>query len=778
MAALFLFSGCDKFFKNDQKGPSPIVQFQATEFLCLKEVPNSLESYLRDEADVKTSRSMFICADRVLRVFSVLTTGENPNQFSGPELQLFLNRYLDLKNKISDEFMIQLMKVKVLLVGGSEEALTREEIGSLKASLKNLADVAVSLRGHWKFFLFTEDSKLVTQARIDSERLLMRSAIFKILDSAKISQSHYSWSDFSALVTSAAHFLTTRLQEGESTRESIFATSKVLDLLPLADHVRLLFLGESGDVGENGALADWKSNADWGLQAYALVANYHYMGLEHFSAKDPQNWIQALNLGDKVFALLKSAPQILKSGYLAQSALDLLIADLQPPLLSVAGWQKFYPQVTLSLLERSRKFNGPRIPFRGLELRDIEVIQYEYNVWKTVQRHLSEVALQGPSLNLEQQTLQYSLAPSSLPQEFATTWADWQKFVVRKYPLLMNFDLKLKIDKNLAQSYPSFESLTVTNGLRSLVRLIMMGYGNGAGDVSTYTITKCDLMNLSDDFADVLEALDLQKPQEYSLVERVFTDSRYFTFTGNSSVDISEVPLLEEVANLVSGGVTSVNIYLSKLTENQCVPWVQDSVEFYPVDCATQVLDSSFAEIFSGLRDLVTDVQGGRIKIQAIQKTLLAIAAGKPHKDGYLSKAELTNLSVVLYYLESLMTVYDTDHNQKISLDELKGAYRRFAPEIRKLSPLPEEEDKGAFLYVVYKGHIPQATSVLGLLASGSDYALFKLQMAFGLQDVTRADLLKVISLLKDQTQDKTNTQNSTSRRTSACTPISAPVSK
>jgi hypothetical protein len=737
-------TSCDKFFRYNQKGPSQIVQFQATEFLCLKSVPAQLTSYLQDQADEPTTRQIFGCANNVLRVFSNLTTGADSSQYSASELQQFLNHYLDLKSNVTDDLMAQLMKVKVLLIGGSEVSLTRAEITNLKGSLNLLADVAVQLRGHWKYILLVEDAKQVSSARIAQEQDLIQQALFKIIDNARISESHYGWNDFSNLIVSASDYLKSSVK-GTSQASQLDFSANFLQLLPMANHVRILFLGEGANQA---TLADWKKDAQWGLNAYSLVASYHYL-FKSISFDDGTGWPQVIGMIDKVFDLLQNAPEMQKQGFFSQIAIDAIIDDLKPSLPNSLDVKRLYPQVILSILERTGKQTGARASFRGLEQRDLAALFFEYRVWRTVEMQLLKYSTELASPQRSESFLQAIAVPDDLASDMADSYANWQKVAKRTYPILMGPTLRLNISKSTSSTPGSFKTLTITNLLRSVARIYLTGYGDGTGDVSSYTFTQNSLLSFSDDFSFVLDALDLQKPKDYSLANRIFTDSRYFTFSGDGGVTGNQDMLMDEMANLISGGVTSLNVLIQKLDQSSC----KADNGFYPLYCFAQLFNKEFANVFPGLTDLQQEVKTGRLNLDNLSPVLLSIAQGNPHKVGYLTKAEITNLCVVFFYVESLMAVYDTNHDQKITEEELKKAFPRFKSQIRALSPLPESLDEQAFLYVVYKGEIPSTKDLGSWLQSVLSFGSFEFpSITQTLPPVDRGDLLKVIALLKQQT--------------------------
>ena len=110
------------------------------------------------------------------------------------------------------------------------------------------------------------------------------------------------------------------------------------------------------------------------------------------------------------------------------------------------------------------------------------------------------------------------------------------------------------------------------------------------------------------------------------------------------------------------------------------------------------------------------------------------------HVNGRIEYTEIRNMTTILHYLESLMVVYDTDFNQKLSEKELIAAVPRFETFIESVSPLGDYFVEDIFLYLVYKGQRPTGVT---------DLVSFKLERALGLGEADKMNLIKVLGVLK-----------------------------
>jgi hypothetical protein len=84
------------------------------------------------------------------------TKGEKPDIYTDKELQHCLNRYLLKENQISDDFMNQIMLLKVLFVGGEVNFFSRSELNSFIEYAGRFKNEMIKLNIQWKLLLFAK----------------------------------------------------------------------------------------------------------------------------------------------------------------------------------------------------------------------------------------------------------------------------------------------------------------------------------------------------------------------------------------------------------------------------------------------------------------------------------------------------------------------------------------------------------------------------------------------------------------------------------------------
>ena len=128
--SLLTMIGCGDFLRGHSHDPAPL-NVESQETLCLKEVPNRVAQYFNDQLSAAQLKESFTCLQKSLKTFARYTKGASPDLYTHREVQQFLNQYLMNESQISDDHMDELMKLKVLFVGGSHRSFTRIEIDQL-----------------------------------------------------------------------------------------------------------------------------------------------------------------------------------------------------------------------------------------------------------------------------------------------------------------------------------------------------------------------------------------------------------------------------------------------------------------------------------------------------------------------------------------------------------------------------------------------------------------------------------------------------------------------
>jgi hypothetical protein len=284
--------------------------------------------------------------------------------------------------------------------------------------------------------------------------------------------------------------------------------------------------------------------------------------------------------------------------------------------------------------------------------------------------------------------------------------------------------------------------------MRALGRMLLLSYGSTHNPVvSQEVMNEAGLEQWYADFNKLGTEMKAFDPRSKNSGARSFKEANFFTSNGNgdSLMDYNET--FDFVSLLVSGGMSSSEFVRQDiLNRGGCRLSGIDVFGYHLMEeaCFKATLRRNFAVYFDNLPGMVREVS----TMQDVQWTgfygnLMAAARVSAPDGGQVETADLRTAVMMLHYTESLMSVYDVNHDGKLNIDELRAAAPRFLEFMKKVSPVDFNfivED--FFLFLVYKGKKP----------SFGEYIYFQGEKAINsLADVGRDKILQVFKVLKDE---------------------------
>ena len=134
LAALIPLFGCGLKFGEKVKS-TEVVEFKSGS--CLSESNKITKSFFKGEAAEYKVGEAVDCYSRVIETFRDNVRGEKSNEFSPEEIRTFLrNNFLkDSEFDLTTELVQELMKLKVVIAGGSRFRVTHDELSTLSMAL-------------------------------------------------------------------------------------------------------------------------------------------------------------------------------------------------------------------------------------------------------------------------------------------------------------------------------------------------------------------------------------------------------------------------------------------------------------------------------------------------------------------------------------------------------------------------------------------------------------------------------------------------------------------
>lgn len=756
---LFFQTACDRFLKAPEKDTSQpedaeTIVVQTSEVSCLKEAPLQLQKYFEDVNGKANLEAGIGCVQTSLKAFMKYTRGVNGDRYTTQEVQHFFNKFLLKENKISDNFQAEILKIKVLIVGGGSEYVTRDELNRFISFLDVLKIEGAKLQGQLQVLLFKQDKSKVTAKSLSELQILTQSVAETILAKSKVSESRYQWVDLISFTNELNKFV------GQSK-----ALAEILKWVPLAEGVKNLFIGENAKLVSE---QEWKYALRWSLDTFFIGLKFSYVVKGH-EFDQPTEWMDLVTWMDEIFAGIEKSPVMRDRKILEVKGLDRLIHEVyQLNLFSTSLSENLakqtYRRILVHMLDGLPGGHGDPIAVSGLTEKHFRILRAEYHNWKLIQGFLNKTYSQKTPVNMNMLRAEAKKFNGSSKvwdltkdpteaNDLAQGWSDFNFLINLKRPIVYNDQSLVAITYNPQEIVIPFVGANLMNFMHTWTRISIRGYGeHRSGQLSANSISEGSLVQLEEDFRDLGQAIGFLDWRSPSPARRTFKEGNLFTFVGNGDGWMSFAEIYEELNLLLSGGKTEINLVMEDLAKpaNNCLIDKKDVVFNKPIANESCFYSAFRANQKNYLRNLpwMSAFLGSLTDKQYLEfySNIMAPAylPAPHHVNGLVEYGEMRTMTTILHYLEALMTVYDRDQNQMLSEDEVVAAEPRFHSFIASLSPLGDWFVEDIFLYLVYNGEKPTGIT---------DLASWKAQRLLGLGQVGRLELVKVLGVLKKDAQ-------------------------
>ncbi|MEZ0392066.1 MAG: hypothetical protein ACAH59_07630 [Pseudobdellovibrionaceae bacterium] len=750
LSFVILLTGCDRLLKGrseDENKKNGQIEISMGDVQCLHQMPTELQKFFDDEGSDENVQKSIECIRTSLKSFLRLTKGNQPDAYMAPEVQYFFNTFLLKENKISDEFLKEIMKFKVAVVGGSSDVVTRLEFDQFLQFLGDLQNQLLKIRGKMKIIFFRGQRGNVSPEDILSAKENLQSIADFVLKKSKITSSQYQWTDFKAFLEQLDLFLV----ESKGLHQ-------LLQWMPLADQAKLLFLGSSAKLGSEN---DWLAAQKWMLNTYANTLRFYYRFLGS-SLESPEEWNELLGWLDELFVSIEQAPMMREKKILEGDSIDQLINEvfklnLFQTVLNPGLIQKTYRKVLLHFIV-APSGHGDESSITNLTDSHLRILKQEYNVWKlsqkffidTYSKHKATPTLAQLRSAVSNYPVQGKVAVSPLEEdEIKRSWLDFQTLLKAQPGITYSENLKVRINYGNENEALPFVGANMINAVRTMVRLAHRGYGDSQAKFAfDKKISRQRLIDLVEDFRDLGLALSFLDPREANSASRTFDQGNYFAFHGNGDEALNSLETYELLSVLISGGRAQLTELHQDLKQRGC--WLDEkdvfNRNFVSEECFERALRQNMDQYLSHVPGMLKFLKSlSKEKYVETYRALMSIAYTKQHRAGILDTAELRTLGVVLSFIESLMVVYDLDRNLMMSEREVEASFPRFESCIVRMSPMGDFLAEDIFMYLVFNGRKPGLKDAFDLTGFVTK------RHTIGLSDVGKYNLMQVLSILNHE---------------------------
>lgn len=760
-----LLSACDRFLKNADKSSQTqdSVKIEFKDGACLKDVPVEVGKFFKDQSHLSPSTS---CIKKALKSFMDLTRGADARYYTATELKDFFNDYLLKENKIDADFLKDIMKIKVLIAGGSPDVATREELEKFNEFLAEFGAMGDELHGMMQIVTLKAPLDSVDLVRLQDFKTKVRRIAEFILLKTQLTTSGYQINDLNLFLEHLRKFIAgTNYQSHPSDGSSGSAvkgqSTELEDLfkwLPLINMSRELLIGDAARLQTQ---KDWVETKDWLIGAYMTFLKYHFV-IEHQSFDTPAESSLLIGFLDEVFSLIEKSPILKEKKIFEAAKIDTLIDELVKQRLLVIALpipllKESYRKALVYFID-SISAAQDLGSFRGVTDSHVLALKAEYNIWKASQNLLIRAFLELNSAPTLRTLLEFQksidgkgfpLVPTNDREEYNRAWWDFYGLLNRPFPVIHDEQLRLIVSPTAPEAPLSFRGLTQTNLIRTITRMILRGYGNRQERaIYKRAIKEEDFVRLEKDFHDFAVETGLVDPDKKTSGQETFDQGKMLVFSSNGDGQISSAETTELFATLFSGGKTILNLIYSDLAASGCttqqtdvfrMPWVNEA-------CFYSQLRLKVAQYFPNIPLFSKFVQGlSDAQFAAWYQSTLKVAKSSRHRQGLLESGEIRTMAAIFHFVDEIYLTYDTNRSGLLSESEVTRAYPRFEGVIVKqaekngflASLIPES----IFIYLVYNGEIPGSMDI---------FMQWGQQITGGLGEVNRLKIFKLLATMKE----------------------------
>jgi plasmid maintenance system antidote protein VapI len=740
--------GCSEFFDGKKQAPE-VIELANDRFSCLSDLPENMKQFSIGEASEVQIASGVTCLQGALTDFQKKTKGSVDGGYTIEDMRKFFGKYFLKKNNVTPQFAAELMKIKQALLGGSSKSITKDEILRLVDLFEILKEEFIAINPHIKILLTQNTNKKISYEQVSSAIESLRRSLQRVLVSTQLSKSEYSFEDAKKTLSGFSEFI--------RGTESFAPYERYSDWLPLIESVKRVLMGEQAQFVSQKA---WSRALDNIIDLYELALKYHYV-IQDFHVGNKAELRQVTEFLSQALSLIENSHQMRTSERILFSDIDALLEQVFQRVkteIHMTSVKELYQVVVLKMLEPQRL--GDSRGLQALKLEHMRALRREFNIWRFGQAfvdHLpfsenqkvfSHEALKGYAQRFNAGKIIDTAFPGSSLEQAALNhaWSDLEFFIQR--PTLMNFNEQGKMWSvyNSAMYGYSWASLTKFNLMKTLGRLLMIGYGkNVSGSMTAATLSEQGLVAWYSDFRNIgidLKAFDRRKGNSGS---RSFMEANFFTAAGDGDDVMNIAETTEFVGLLFSAGLGTSSTVQKSLTQERCEASEEDVFGFKLFDeqCFKSALRKNFASYFNNLPWMAKEVAGfSDSQWNEFYESLLVSSRVEQPLQGRIEMSEIRAMVTVLHYIENIVTLYDKDQNGGLSLEEVRSAFPRFKCFFQAVKP-------GYYDFILEEGFA--SLVFFGTMPEAWDLVSFQGSKIWGLDDARRTNLLKILQVLKTQ---------------------------
>ena len=707
LSLFFIFSiGCGlKIGERNKTEDENVVELKTG--ACLKPSLADLKLFFAGDASGEQVSGSLVCLQGVLKDFQTNIRGKNKDAYTPDEISNFLSKqFLKDGGGLSRELLAEVMKLKVLLVGGNTELLTKNEINGIIDVIARLKPELAKLAPHMKIivskWVLTADN-LTNETKFIKAKEALEVFLNRVGNLLASTERSYEINDLMNLIIEAV--------KSKGNEEKV---EKITKAKALVIKFKQVVIG--GDAALKGK--EWLPLVRTVGEGYFQLLRYKYFSDNLKENQIAEKWKVHKLVATDIVTLVGDLLSIKEDHIFASAGLVELIliaqdleyinSDPEKKKFTQKGLDSLFNALFKNILNKPEDRLAKKI-LLGFNATALQVLATELKYWLENQISIAEIFAVKSEYNKE-------LLLSELSKKEKS---DGLKELLRAVSAngLMNFNaagyLKILTPENGAYH---IEDLNKANLSRTLSRVVIRAYANDLERVNKLVgISLEELQFGFNQLKDLVLNLELVDPAKAdAFIPSRFRESNLFLSVSNGDALASFEEIDHLVLHIMSGSARAKS--LEKLILQKCVKQHNEKLidTVLHQQCLLDLFfdeEKSFSDLpgFAKLKsDKKENSDAPKVSPEDNKKYYMALlsAAGhieNPDKTVLFGDANL--FAHVVQYVEMIYFTFDINRSGLLQREEGVKAFPTFKnliAIIAKMDPrLQEPHHLGIFIWLL-----------------------------------------------------------------------------
>lgn len=692
---------------------------------CLTNISETVDAYLNGKAQAETLRQTTSCLVEALEEFDFVNKGEG---FKPNELVIFLNRKVFGEPRISRNLTTELMKIKVLFVGGRSDYVLNKDFKKLISFVRFIEEQALLNLPHIRIYrnqLSASEVNQLTLEQLKEAKVQMRRTAYALAAWIRGSQVTYDFESLEQLIREFRALLNFVRPSSED---------------QIAEWVNLIRIYKQITVSGSSSEIEprfWVSILGGMAELYGLRMDASYF-LQRKALYISEGFAALNQSAEKAFGILEAAIRNQKSGNLSYAlvgelfrsltSLDLLPSKINAeqsllPLIKKIGSVVFRtPGQTYGQLVDARG----QVRSQGITIQNLQQMRAEFGNWSAAQTSILQVKTFAEARGLKGDFKSIAL----LAKQDGISIHPSVNYLLDAVGL--QFQAENKSQRvamvSLAKSFQNrdYQSLSYANIARAVSRLLIRWSVQDSERFNQLRGVTADEAEVV--FRDILPLgadLGLFERDKLGLGENLFKEGNLFTFSGNGvHIDpanrphslLTSVEIVEQLALIYSGHQVQAGISrILELLPNGHRCRVNEA---YRLQCAKVLVHSQWESLIWNFPKLKQVLKNSSPQVRSqFFETIWQMTISRCTERDIAKKGDLVKFATILHFIEAVFVTYDLNEDDILSGPEVMRAFPRFQVVLDQEVQKRENEQKsvgilkGVFAFLVSRGRLPSGIS-------------------------------------------------------------------